>query len=133
MPAHKHHSWLRPLTFALAVASGALVAPEAFAGEMKIGAEPLDTDDSGNITSAGKSAATNELESLPGEEIWPINVWAKLDKGAGDPLREPAGSITDAQLTEIAEIKMPDLNANDIEAAKLQVRGTARSMGIEVE
>ena len=57
---------------------------------------------------------------------------AKLDKGAGDPLREPAGSITDAQLTEIAEIKMPDLNAIDLEGAKEQVAGTARSMGIKV-
>ena len=42
------------------------------------------------------------------------------------------GSITDAQLAEIAKIKLPDLNANDLEAAKLQVAGTARSMGIEV-
>ena len=44
-----------------------------------------------------------------------------------------AGSITEAQLEEIATIKMPDLNAYDMEAAKLQVRGTARSMGIEVK
>ena len=40
--------------------------------------------------------------------------------------------MTDAQITEIAQIKMPDLNANDIEAAKAQVAGTARSMGIKV-
>ena len=47
------------------------------------------------------------------------------------PLREESpGSITDAQLTEIAEIKMPDLNAYDIDAAKLQVAGTARQMGV---
>jgi large subunit ribosomal protein L11 len=43
------------------------------------------------------------------------------------------GTITEAQLTEIAEVKLPDLNANDIDAAKLQVAGTARSMGIKVE
>ena len=42
------------------------------------------------------------------------------------------GTITNAQLAEIAETKMPDLNANDIEAAKKQVAGTARSMGIKV-
>ena len=48
------------------------------------------------------------------------------------PGRETAASITDAQLTEIAETKMVDLNANDIEAAKRQVAGTARSMGITV-
>ena len=58
---------------------------------------------------------------------------ARLDKAANFPGRETAGAITDAQLTEIANIKMPDLNANDLEAAKLQVAGTARSMGLEVE
>jgi len=58
---------------------------------------------------------------------------AGLDKAANNPGRETAGSITNAQVTEIAETKMPDLNANDLEAAKLQVEGTARSMGIEVK
>ncbi|NNC79509.1 MAG: 50S ribosomal protein L11 [Acidimicrobiales bacterium] len=58
---------------------------------------------------------------------------AGLDKAANNPGRETAGSISRAQVTEIAETKMPDLNANDIEAAKLQVEGTARSMGIEVK
>jgi large subunit ribosomal protein L11 len=57
---------------------------------------------------------------------------AGVDKGALTPGRETVGKITDAQLTEIAQIKMPDLNAYDIEAAKQQVAGTARSMGIEV-
>ncbi|MEL7209219.1 MAG: 50S ribosomal protein L11 [Actinomycetota bacterium] len=57
---------------------------------------------------------------------------AGLDKAAENPGREQVGTINQAQLTEIAETKMPDLNANDIEAAKLQVAGTARSMGIQV-
>ena len=57
---------------------------------------------------------------------------AGLEKAANNPGSETAGSITEAQVAEIAEIKMPDLNAYDLEAAKLQVRGTARSMGIEV-
>ena len=57
---------------------------------------------------------------------------AGLEKGAETPGRAVAGSITDAQVTEIAQVKMPDLNANDLEAAKLQVAGTARSMGIQV-
>jgi large subunit ribosomal protein L11 len=57
---------------------------------------------------------------------------AGLEKGTGLAGRENAGTITDAQLTEIANKKMPDLNANDIEAAKKQVEGTARSMGITV-
>src|ERR1700736_1536569 len=57
---------------------------------------------------------------------------AAVDKGAAAPGRESVGTVTDAQLAEIARIKMPDLNANDIDAAKAQVAGTARSMGIKV-
>jgi large subunit ribosomal protein L11 len=57
---------------------------------------------------------------------------ANLDKGSQTPGRESAGSVTTKQVEEIAQIKMPDLNANDIEAAKKQVAGTARSMGLEV-
>ena len=58
---------------------------------------------------------------------------ARIEKGSMTPGKEGAGTITEAQLTEIAQTKMPDLNANDIDAAKLQVAGTARSMGIKVE
>jgi large subunit ribosomal protein L11 len=57
---------------------------------------------------------------------------AGLDKGSERPGRESAGTVTMAQVEEIAKTKMPDLNANDIEAAKLQVAGTARSMGLQV-
>jgi large subunit ribosomal protein L11 len=58
---------------------------------------------------------------------------AGLEKGAENPGRGTVGTITDAQVAEIAQIKLPDLNANDLDAAKLQVAGTARSMGIEVK
>ena len=61
-----------------------------------------------------------------------IRAAAGLDKAAHNPGTETAGSITEAQVKEIAEIKMPDLNAIDLEGAMLQIRGTARSMGIEV-
>ncbi len=57
---------------------------------------------------------------------------AGIGKGASNPKTDDAGSITDAQLTEIAELKMPDLNAYDIEAAKLQIAGTARQMGVSI-
>lgn len=57
---------------------------------------------------------------------------AGVDKAAQTPGSETAGSITEADVEEIAQIKMPDLNAYDLEAAKQQIRGTARSMGIEV-
>jgi large subunit ribosomal protein L11 len=58
---------------------------------------------------------------------------AGIDKGSVTPGREPAGTVTDAQITEIATTKLPDLNANDLEAAKRQVIGTARSMGLTVK
>lgn len=57
---------------------------------------------------------------------------AGLEKAANEPGREEVGTITEAQATEIAETKMPDLNTNDVEQARQQVRGTARSMGIRV-
>ena len=58
---------------------------------------------------------------------------AGLEKGATNAGRERAGSITDAKVTEIARLKLPDLNTDDLEAAKRQVAGTARSMGIALE
>jgi len=57
---------------------------------------------------------------------------AGLEKGSGETGREQAGSISWAQVAEIAAIKMPDLNAIDLEGAKQQVAGTARSMGVAV-
>ncbi len=58
---------------------------------------------------------------------------ARIAKGSGEPNKEKVGMVTPAQVKEIAAIKMPDLNANDIAAAMKIVEGTARSMGIEVE
>jgi large subunit ribosomal protein L11 len=55
-----------------------------------------------------------------------------LEKAANNPGSETVATISEAQIEEIANIKMPDLNANDLEAAKQQIRGTARSMGIAV-
>ena len=57
---------------------------------------------------------------------------ARLEKGGGEAGREVAGQVTKAQCQEIAEKKMVDLNANDIEGATLMIMGTARSMGLEV-
>jgi large subunit ribosomal protein L11 len=58
---------------------------------------------------------------------------AGLDKGSGNPLKEKKGSVSEAQLRELAELKMPDLNANDVEGAMKILAGTARSMGIEIK
>ena len=57
---------------------------------------------------------------------------AGVEKGAAATGRDTVATVTEAQIEEIARTKMPDLNTDDIEAAKQQVRGTARSMGIKV-
>ena len=57
---------------------------------------------------------------------------AGLDKGAATPKRENVGRVSKDQIREIANIKLADLNANDLDAATKQIEGTARSMGIEV-
>jgi len=58
---------------------------------------------------------------------------AGIPKGSGNPLKEKKGSITEAQLRELAQLKMPDLNAKDVEGAMKILAGTARSMGIEIK
>ena len=72
-----------------------------------------------------------ELRTPPASDL--IRRAAGIEKGASEPRREVAGSITESQVREIAEKKMQDLNANDIEAAMQMIAGTARSMGVEVE
>lgn len=57
---------------------------------------------------------------------------AKIQKGAGDQLKQTVGTITKAQVKEIAETKMPDLNAKNIEGAMRIIEGTARQMGVKV-
>ncbi|EDX75509.1 ribosomal protein L11 [Coleofasciculus chthonoplastes PCC 7420] len=57
---------------------------------------------------------------------------AGIEKGASEPNRQKVATITKAQLQEIAQTKMPDLNANDIEAAMKIVEGTARNMGVAI-
>jgi large subunit ribosomal protein L11 len=58
---------------------------------------------------------------------------AGIEKGSGEPNRNKVGTVTKDQVREIAEIKMPDLNANDVDGAMKIVEGTARSMGITVQ
>jgi len=71
------------------------------------------------------------MKTPPASEL--IKKAAKIKKGSGNALTTKVGSITDAQLTEIAETKMPDLNANDVEQAKKIIAGTARQMGVEIK
>ena len=58
---------------------------------------------------------------------------AKIKKGSGEPNREKVGTVTEADIRSIAEVKMPDLNANTIEQAMLMIKGTCVSMGVEVK
>jgi large subunit ribosomal protein L11 len=57
---------------------------------------------------------------------------AKIEKGSGEPNKNKVGKVTKKQVREIAELKLPDLNTTDVEAAMRSVAGTARSMGLEV-
>ena len=70
------------------------------------------------------------LKTPPASDL--LKKAAGIDKGSAAQLRDKAGSITRSQVREIAELKMRDLNAHDVDAAMKQVEGTARSMGIEV-
>lgn len=58
---------------------------------------------------------------------------AGIEKGSGEPHKTKVAKLTGAQVREIAELKMPDLNANDVDAAMKIIAGTARSMGVTVE
>jgi len=71
------------------------------------------------------------LKTPPAAEL--LKKAANLPKGSGSPLKEKVGKVTKAQVKEIAEKKMPDLNAKDIEGAMKIVEGTARQMGITIE
>jgi large subunit ribosomal protein L11 len=82
------------------------------------------------ITIYQDSSFTFELKTPPTADL--LRKAAGVPKGSGEPNRDKVGSVTSQQLREIAETKMRDLNANDIEAAERQIAGTARSMGIRV-
>jgi len=82
------------------------------------------------ITAYGDRTFTFVTKTPPA--AWFIQKAAKIDKGGATPSRTTVGSITMEQVKEIAAQKMPDLNANDIDAAAKQIAGTARSMGVQV-
>jgi len=73
---------------------------------------------------------TFELKTPPAAVL--LKRAAKIAKGSGEPNKEKVGTVTSSQVREIAEIKAPDLNSNDIDMAMRVIAGTARSMGIEV-
>ena len=82
------------------------------------------------ITVYGDRSFSFETKTAPASYF--LRKAAKLEKGSGEPGKEPVGTVTMAQVRKIAEAKMVDLNANDIDAAAKIIAGSARSMGIEV-
>jgi large subunit ribosomal protein L11 len=82
------------------------------------------------ITIYADRSFTFELKTPPAAVL--LKRAAKIAKGSSEPNREKVGTVTSSQVREIAEMKRPDLNANEIEMAMRIVAGTARSMGIDV-
>ena len=82
------------------------------------------------ITVYADRSFTFVLKTPPASVL--IKKAANKEKGSAVPNKDKVGKITEKQVEEIAKLKMPDLNANDVEAAKQMIRGTARSMGIDV-
>ena len=83
------------------------------------------------VTIYADRSFTFELKTPPAAVL--LRKAAKIEKGSGEPKRTKVGTVTSSQLREIAEIKMPDLNAHDVEEAMRIIAGTARSMGLDVE
>jgi large subunit ribosomal protein L11 len=82
------------------------------------------------ITIYSDRSFTFELRTPPAAVL--LKRAAKLEKGSGDPSRVKVGQVTKAQVREIAQLKLPDLNANDVDSAMRIIAGTARSMGLDV-
>ena len=82
------------------------------------------------ITIFADRSFTFELKTPPAAVL--LKKAAKVEKGSGEPNRNKVGTVTKAQVREIAQLKLPDLNANDIDAAMNIIAGTARSMGLDV-
>ena len=82
------------------------------------------------ITIYADRTFTFELKTPPAAVL--LKRAAKIAKGSGEPNRDKVGTVTKAQVREIAEMKSPDLNAHDVDAAMRIVEGTARSMGLNV-
>jgi large subunit ribosomal protein L11 len=82
------------------------------------------------ITVYADRSFTFELKTPPAAVL--LKKAAKIDKGSGEPNRNKVGQVTETQVREIAEAKMVDLNAHDIDAAAKIIAGTARSMGLDV-
>ena len=102
----------------------------AFCKEFNARTQGQDTILPVEITIYGDKSFTFILKTPPAAEL--LKKEAGVEKGSGQPNRNKVGSVTTAQVSKIAEIKMPDLNCDSIESAMKMIAGAARSMGIEV-
>jgi large subunit ribosomal protein L11 len=103
----------------------------AFCKEFNARTQGQDTIFPVEITIYGDKSFTFILKTPPTAVL--LKQEAKLEKGSGTPNKAKVGSVTEAQVRKIAEIKMPDLNCDTVESAMAMVRGAARSMGLEVK
>ena len=103
----------------------------AFCKEFNARTQGQDTILPVEITIYGDKSFTFILKTPPAAVL--LRQEAKVEKGSGTPNKTKVGSVTEAQVRKIAELKMPDLNCDSIESAMQMIRGAARSMGLEVK
>ena len=103
----------------------------AFCKEFNARTQGQDTILPVEITIYGDKSFTFILKTPPAAVL--LRQEAKVEKGSGTPYKTKVGSVTEAQVRKIAELKMPDLNCDTIESAMAMIRGAARSMGLEVK
>jgi large subunit ribosomal protein L11 len=103
----------------------------AFCKEFNARTQGQDTILPVEITIYGDKSFTFILKTPPAAVL--LRQEAKVEKGSGTPNKTKVGSVTEAQVRKIAELKMPDLNCDSIESAMAMIRGAARSMGLEVK
>ena len=103
----------------------------AFCKEFNARTQGQDTVLPVEVTIYADKSFTFQLKTPPAAVL--LKKEAGIEKGSGAPNKNKVGSVTQAQIRKIAEIKMPDLNTDSIESAMAMVAGAARSMGVEVE
>lgn len=115
-------TWIATTT----VAAFLWIPSTAWAGEIKFGAEPLDTDEAGKLTSSGREAAVTELPSEPGEELWILNLWAQIDKGAPGPLyTDFIGKLPDGKSYTAYRHEYADYNGEKFVSYPIELDGNS--------
>jgi hypothetical protein len=119
--------WCRALIHVRLIACLAtfLIATVAWAGELKFGAQPLDTDDDGKITAEGRKAALTEIPSNPGEEVWPLHIWVEPGKkaAAGPLYFEFFGRLPDGKRYLAMRHAVDDYDGEQYLSATIELEG----------